>query len=71
MSEYRRWYVPGGTCFFTVVTQDRVPMFHDLRAVHLLGVVMRRVRAKYPFRTIAIVVLPDHFHCVWSLPRGD
>ena len=48
MSEYRRWYVPGGTCFFTVVTQDRVPLFHDPPAVRLLGVVMRTVRAKVP-----------------------
>jgi putative transposase len=32
---------------------------------------MRRVRAKSPFRTLAIVVLPDHLHCVWSLPRDD
>jgi putative transposase len=71
MSEYRRWYLPGGTCFFTVVTHDRVPMFHDPLAVRLLGVVMRKVHAKYPYRTIAIVVLPDHFHCVWSLPGGD
>ena len=29
MAEYRRWYMPGGTCFFTVVTQDRVTIFRD------------------------------------------
>jgi putative transposase len=71
MSDYRRWYVPGGTFFFTVVTQDRVPIFRDPRAVSLLGEVMRTVRAKYPFSTIAVVVLPDHIHCVWSLPAVD
>jgi putative transposase len=71
MSEYRRWCVPGGTCFFTVVTHHRVPLFHDPLAARLLGVAMRRVRAKYPFWTIAIVVLPDHLHCIWSLPGGD
>src|SRR5262249_48865466 len=71
MPEYRRWYVPGGTYFFTVVTQDRVPTFHDPLAVRVLGVVMRKVRATYPFHTVAAVVLPDHLHCVWSLPRGD
>ena len=52
MSEYRRWYVPGGTCFFTVVTQDRVPTFHDPLAVWLLGEVMRTVRAKHPFERV-------------------
>ena len=71
MSDYRRWYVPGGTYFFTVVTQDRLPTFHNPLAVRLLGGVMRAVRAKYPFHTIAVVVLPDHLHCIWSLPRGD
>ena len=71
MPEYRRWYVPGGTCFFTVVAQDRFPVFRDPSAVRLLGQVMRTVRSKYPFRTIAAVVLPDHLHCLWSFPRGD
>jgi putative transposase len=71
MAEYRRWYTTGGTFFFTVVTQDRVTVFRDPQAVHLLGDVLRRVRTRSPFRTLAIVVLPDHSHCVWSLPRGD
>jgi putative transposase len=71
MSEYRRCYVPGGTYFFTVVTQDRAPVFRDPAAVRLLGTAMRSARAKRPFQTIDIVVLPDHLHCVWSLPPGD
>ena len=71
MSNYRRWYMTGGTCFFTVVTQHRVPMFRDPLAVRLLGEVMRSVRLESPFHTIAVVVLPDHLHCVWSLSRGD
>jgi putative transposase len=28
-------------------------------------------RAARPFRTDAIVVLPDHLHCLWTLPAGD
>jgi REP-associated tyrosine transposase len=71
MPEYRRWFVPGGTYFFTVVTQDRVPIFRNPSAVRLLGKALRLVRARHPFETNAIVVLPDHIHCVWSLPRGD
>lgn len=71
MSEYRRWYTPGGTFFFTVVTHDRAAIFENAEAVRLLGGVMRRVRERSPFRTLAIVVLPDHLHCVWSLPEGD
>ena len=71
MSDYRRLYVPGGTYFFTVVTGDRVPIFRDPRAIALLGRCLRRTRADLPFETVALVVLPDHLHCVWSLPRND
>ena len=26
---------------------------------------------KHPFTIEAFVLLPDHFHCIWSLPTGD
>jgi putative transposase len=71
MPSYRRLYVPGGTYFFTVVTQDRAPLFCDADSVRLLGQVMRAVRSRRPFATVAAVVLPDHLHCIWSLPAGD
>jgi putative transposase len=29
------------------------------------------IQERYPFQTIAICVLPDHLHAVWSLPLGD
>ena len=29
------------------------------------------VRFKQPFHIDAWVVLPDHMHCVWTLPDGD
>ena len=29
MSNYRRYYVPGGTYFFTLVTHERRPLFRD------------------------------------------
>jgi putative transposase len=71
MPDYRRWYNPGSTYFFTVVSHERAPIFRDAVAVRLLGEVMRTVRARYPFRTVAIAVLWDHLHCVWSLPERD
>jgi putative transposase len=37
----------------------------------LLGDVMREVTGELPFETVAIVLLPDHLHAIWSLPRGD
>jgi putative transposase len=30
-----------------------------------------RVRRKRPFVIDAWVVLPEHMHCVWTLPEGD
>ncbi|MCL1635196.1 transposase [Luteimonas sp. SX5] len=29
------------------------------------------VRKRHPFQTDAIVTLPDHLHCLWTLPEGD
>ena len=26
---------------------------------------------KHPFTTDAICLLPDHIHCIWTLPEGD
>ncbi|NES25851.1 MAG: transposase, partial [Symploca sp. SIO3E6] len=30
-----------------------------------------QVRQKYPFTIDAFVLLPEHFHCLWTLPEGD
>ena len=71
MANYRRALVPGGTFFFTVVTHQRRPVFAEPLARQLLRVAFREVKAKRPFHVDAIVLLPDHLHCVWSLPLGD
>ena len=71
MSVYRRYLVPGGTYFFTLVTEQRAPLFGAAPARHLLGRVLRRCMLKYPLEVIAIVLLPDHLHTVWALPAGD
>jgi putative transposase len=39
--------------------------------IDILRNAVRRVRARTPFRIDAWVVLPDHMHCLWTLPRGD
>src|SRR5262245_35654127 len=71
MPDYRRWYVPGGTTFFTLVTFRRRPIFADSTSCHLLGRVMRDVRDELAFETVASVLLPDHLHAIWTLPMGD
>lgn len=70
MVHYRRNRLPGGTYFFTVTLRDRGA---DTLTRHIdtLRTVMRETRARRPFRTEAIVVLPDHLHAIWTLPDGD
>ncbi|NCA83856.1 MAG: transposase [Opitutae bacterium] len=70
MPDYRRHRVPGGCYFFTVTLLERR---RTLLVDHIDGLrdAVRRVRRRYPFAIDAWVVLPDHLHCVWSLPPGD
>ncbi len=69
--EYRRAFVPGGSFFFTVVTERRRRLFVTSETVDVLRNAFRSVMAKRPFKIDALVVLPDHLHCVWSLPPED
>ncbi len=70
MPHYRRAKIEGGTFFFTVNLADRSS---DLliRHVDVLRNSYRLVAQRYPFKTIAICILPDHLHAVWSLPDND
>jgi putative transposase len=69
--QYRRAFVPGGTFFFTVVTADRRPVFAEQKNVTTLREAFRTIRLQRPFTLNAAVVLPDHLHCIWTLPSGD
>jgi len=39
--------------------------------IDVLRTAFRNVRARHPFHIEAIVILPDHLHCVWTLGPGD
>jgi len=69
--EYRRSFLPGGTFFFTVVTGDRKPLFSESTNITTLRSAFREIQVQRPFTLEAAVVLPDHLHCVWTLPPGD
>ena len=71
MSDYRRWYVPGGTYFFTCVTHLRQPILTSDLGRRCLREAINEIKADHPFEIVAIVLLPDHWHTVWTLPRGD
>ncbi|WP_263146412.1 transposase [Pseudomonas sp. RIT-PI-AD] len=70
MSDYRRARVPGATYFFTVNLRDRRSGLL-VREVELLRATVRATKARHPFHIDAWVVLPDHMHCLWTLPEGD
>ena len=57
--EYRRSQVPGGTFFFTVVTNGRRPLLLAPEARAALRQAVRDVRGRHPFVLEAVVLLPD------------
>jgi len=70
MPQYIRAFVPGGTFFFTVGLPERRRKLLTENIDHLQEA-FRAARRRRPFTIEAIVILPDHLHCVWSLPPGD
>ena len=70
MSNYVRPRVGGATVFFTVALADRGLTLLTVE-VELLRSAVNEARALRPFHIDAWVVLPDHLHCIWTLPVGD
>ena len=70
MSNYRRNRVSGGTYFFTVNLLEREK---SLLVDHIdaLREAIRDTKIRKPFHIDAWVVLPDHLHCIWTLPKDD
>src|SRR5262249_46546953 len=71
MPDFRRWYVPGGTYFFTLVTEGRVPLLTDERARNIQRTKLQECGDKWPFTLDAIVLLSDPLQELWTLPDGD
>ncbi len=71
MATFRRSRVPGATYFFTVNTYQRQKVLTDAPFYLALKQSLRAVMVKYPFAIDAFVLLPDHLHCLWTLPAND
>ena len=70
MTNDRRNRVPGATYFFTVNLLDRRSrLLTD--EITLLREAARTIRRARPFHIDACVILPDHMHCLWTLPEQD
>jgi putative transposase len=70
MPNYRRSKLRGGTFFFTLALADRS---RDLliRHVEQLRTAYASAQRRHPFETVAICILPDHLHAIWTLPEND
>jgi len=71
MPRYRRVRISGASYFFTLncVRRNRNTLLVD--HITELRQAFRKVRTNHPFNIDAIVVLPEHLHCIWTLPPGD
>ena len=70
MSNYRRAFISGGTYFFTVTTAYR-PLLTQPGIRSALRAGITQARQTLPFTIDAWVLLPDHHHCIWTLPPED
>jgi len=68
---FRRAYVPGGSFFFTVVTERRAPILCTDTSRVFLRTAIRECRQQWPFRIDGMVLLDNHLHPILSLPEGD
>ncbi|MEZ5463699.1 MAG: transposase [Lysobacteraceae bacterium] len=71
MTAYRRARTPGACWFFTVNLAERRGNRRLVENVDVLRAAFSTVHSRRPFHINAIVVLPDHLHCIWTLPQGD
>jgi REP-associated tyrosine transposase len=70
MPNYRRARFDGSMFFFTVVLADRSSTLL-VSEIDRLRRAYSAVQERHPFDTVAICILPDHVHAIWSLPSGD
>ncbi|MFZ0790327.1 MAG: transposase [Chromatiaceae bacterium] len=72
MSDYRRPRIPGGCYFFTLALYDRQSaVLTDPPVRAALRAAIVKTRLTRPWSIDAWVLLPDHLHCIWTLPAGD
>jgi len=67
---FRRYYIPGSAVFITQVVQDRKPVFCKAKTVLLLREIFQNVQEFHPFKLLAYIFLPDHFHTIIQ-PTGE
>jgi putative transposase len=69
--QYRRSRAKGAAFFFTVVTHERRRFLCEEASIKLIREAFQQVIKRHPFTVDAFVLLPDHLHCLWTLPEND
>ena len=68
--QYRRANIAGGTYFFTVNLAERGKSILIEHIAYLRNTI-NLVKKRHPFIVDAMVVMPDHFHLLMTLPPND
>ncbi len=71
MRTYLRNRTQGGTYFFTLALANRVNNPLLLSNLDVLRNAFRATFEGHPVQMEAVVILPEHLHCIWRLPPGD
>lgn len=69
--KYQRYFQPGGTFFFTIVTYKRRKIFISEKTINLFNESVKCVQQRHPFEIQAFCICPDHIHMIWKLPEDD
>jgi putative transposase len=69
MSNIRRYYIPNSTIFITSVTYRRGKFLSEQMDLDLFWVCTKQAMERYPFKILAFVILPDHFHWLMRMPE--
>jgi putative transposase len=71
LSNFHRYYFPNAVVFISCVTQDRNRFLLKDDDVQLFFETSKKVQKIYPFRLLAYVIMPDHFHWLIKTENDD
>ncbi|TXL18421.1 transposase [Methylococcaceae bacterium HT2] len=71
MRTYKRLRTEGGCYFFTVVLAQRHKNNLLIDHINTLRQSFKYAQVNHPFVMDAVVIMPDHLHCIWQLPKND
>ena len=71
MRTYKRIKIEGGCYFFTVVLARRRKNNLLVQNIDTLRESFKQIQRDHPFTMDAVVILPNHLHCIWQLPVKD